>query len=165
MPLDVPARSVVFLDSTVLHYAFVNFANATPQCIRLLKRIADRELTACLSLPVLNDAVHKVMCSEAIARFNRPRSGLVSWMKTNPDRIRELTNAQEVLRLINALPIHFLPVDVAALTDAQQMVAAYGLLASDAMILGLLHRHGIIHLATNDDDFDRVPGLNVWKPR
>jgi len=28
-----------------------------------------------------------------------------------------------------------------------------------------MQRHGISHLATNDDDFDWVPGVTVWKPR
>ena len=165
MPLDVPAGTTVFLDSAILHYAFVSFPAATTQCIRLLKRIADGEVSGCLSLPALNDAVHKVMCSETVARFNRPRAGLVAWMKCNPDRVRQLTNAQEVLRLVGALPIRVLSADLALLQEAQQMVAAYGLLASDAMILALMQRHRITHLATNDDDFDRIPGLTVWKPR
>ena len=26
-------------------------------------------------------------------------------------------------------------------------------------------KHGITHLVTNDNDFDRVPNLAVWKPR
>jgi predicted nucleic acid-binding protein len=38
-------------------------------------------------------------------------------------------------------------------------------LTNDATIVALMRRHGLIHLATNDDDFDRVPGLVVLKPR
>lgn len=41
----------------------------------------------------------------------------------------------------------------------------HGLLTNDSLIVALLQRHGITHLATNDDDFDRVPGITVWKPR
>lgn len=84
MPLDVPANETVFLDSTILHYAFVDFPGATAQCIGLLNRIAGGQVTACLTVPVLSDAVHQVMCSEAKARFNQPRAGLVGWMKSNP---------------------------------------------------------------------------------
>ena len=39
------------------------------------------------------------------------------------------------------------------------------LLTNDAMIVALMRRHGVTHLVTNDNDFDRVPGLTVWKPR
>lgn len=73
MSLNVPAGQTIFLDSTILHYAFVNFADATPQCIELLKRITTQELSGCLTVPVLNDAVHKIMCSEAKERFNQHR--------------------------------------------------------------------------------------------
>lgn len=39
------------------------------------------------------------------------------------------------------------------------------LLTNDAMIVALMQRHELTHLVTNDDDFDHVPGLTVWKPR
>lgn len=165
MPLDVPAGQVVFLDSTILHYAFVSFPGATAQCIELLRRVATQDLAGCLTVPVLNDAIHKVMCSEAKERFNQPRTGLVNWLKSNPHRARELHRALEVLRLVEAMPITVLPVDLADLIQAQGVVQTYGLLASDALILAVMQRHGITHLATNDDDFDSVPGLTVWKPR
>lgn len=166
MPLDnIPAGATVFIDSTILHYAFVHFETATPQCIRLLDRVAKRGLSAYLTIPVLNDAVHMVMCSEAQTRFQRPRAGLVRWMKENPSLIKELTLASDLLSLIAALPVRMLSLDREAMVGAQRMVSAHGLLASDAMIAGLLESHGITHLATNDDDFDRVPDITVWKPR
>jgi predicted nucleic acid-binding protein len=165
MPLDVPTGQSVFLDSTILHYAFVRLPGATPQCIELLKRVAREELAGHLTVPVLNDAVHKVMCSEAKERFNQPRAGMVNWLKANPDRARELTLAAEALRLVETMPITLLPVDLAALLDAQRAVQMHGLLASDALIVAMMNRHGITNLATNDDDFDSVPGLTVWKPR
>jgi predicted nucleic acid-binding protein len=165
MPLNVPAGQRVFLDSTILHYAFVDFAAATSQCLELLQRAARGELAACLTIPVLNDAVHKTMCSEAMDRFERPRAGLVRWLVTNPDRVKQLTNASRALRVIEAMPIEILPVDLADMISAQRAAEMYGLLASDSLIVALMRRHEITHLATNDDDFDSVPGLTVWKPR
>lgn len=47
MPLDLPAGQTVFLDSTVIHYAFVDFPGATRQCIELLYRIATTKLAGC----------------------------------------------------------------------------------------------------------------------
>lgn len=165
MPLDLPPGEWVFLDSTIIHYAFVDFPGATPQCIELLNRVARRELTACLTVPVLNDAVHKVMCSDAAARFNRPRAGLVSWMKSNPTHVRELGRAAEVLRLIEAMPVEVLDAGLATLMEAQQVARDYGLLAGDALIVATMRQHRVSHLATNDDDFDSIAGLTVWKPR
>jgi predicted nucleic acid-binding protein len=162
---EIPGGVTALVDSTILHYACVEFEPATAQCIRFLSRISNAELIACLSVPILNDAVHKVMCSEAVERFHRPRAGLVGWMKRNPERIKELTRASDLLKLIEALPLQLLPLDVESLAGAQRMASTHGLLASDALILALMEKHGIADLATNDDDFDLVPGIQVWKPR
>jgi predicted nucleic acid-binding protein len=40
-----------------------------------------------------------------------------------------------------------------------------GFLTNDASVVARIKRHGIHNLATNDDDFDNVPNLIVWKPR
>jgi hypothetical protein len=50
MPLDPPPGHTIFLDSTIIDYAFVDFPGATAQCIGLLNRVASREPTACLSV-------------------------------------------------------------------------------------------------------------------
>lgn len=161
----IPSGAAVFLDSTIIHYAFVSFGDSTSQCIELLRRIANRDVSGFLSVPVLNDALHKVMCSEAQARFAQPRAGLVRWLKDHSEKVRELTQSGTVLTLIGALPIHILQPDLQTLSEAQQLSRRHGLLAGDAAILALMNEHRVVHIATNDDDFDRVPGLTAWKPR
>ena len=162
---DLPAGTTAFVDSTILHYALVQFEPSTGQCIRFFERVAKQEISACLHIPSLNDAVHKVMCSEAVVRFQRPRAGLVRWMKENPRLVRKLVLASDLLNVVSALPLQMLAVDHVVLVEAQKIVPSYGLLASDALIVALMRQQGIVHLATNDDDFDRVDGITVWKPR
>jgi len=53
----------------------------------------------------------------------------------------------------------------ALLEEAAALSAQLGLLTNDATIVALMHRHALTNLATNDDDFDGVPGVTVWKPR
>jgi len=154
---DLPAGSDVFIDSPILHYAVVTSDPPTQACLRFLRRIAAGEITACISLPVLNDAIHKVMCSEAVSRFNRPRAGIVRWLKDHPDSTAQLTAARELLQLVPALSIRILPLELPSLSDAQDVVLQHGLLASDAIIVAMVRAHGLRHIATNDDDFDRIP--------
>jgi predicted nucleic acid-binding protein len=162
---DIPAGATVLVDSTIFYYACVEFQPATAQCIRFLSRISHTELVACLTVPILNDTVHKVMCSEAVERFHRPRAGLVGWMKRNPEQVRKLTRAGDLLNLIRALPVRILPIGLETLAGAQIVAHRHGLLASDSLILAVMEAHGINELATNDDDFDQAPGISVWKPR
>ena len=39
-----------------------------------------------------------------------------------------------------------------------------GLLSGDALILAVMQTHGLTHLASNDADFDRVPGIVRYGP-
>ena len=97
---DLPAGTTAFVDSTILHYALVQFEPSTGQCIRFFERVAKQEISACLHIPSLNDAVHKVMCSEVVVRFQRPRAGLVRWMKENPRLVRKLVLASDLLNVV-----------------------------------------------------------------
>ena len=39
------------------------------------------------------------------------------------------------------------------------------LLTNDAITVASMERLGLTNLATNDDNFDTVPGFTIWKPR
>jgi hypothetical protein len=39
------------------------------------------------------------------------------------------------------------------------------LLTGDSILLAVMERYKLIHLVTNDPDFERVPGIRVWMPR
>jgi predicted nucleic acid-binding protein len=39
-----------------------------------------------------------------------------------------------------------------------------GLLCGDAVVVAVMQAHGLVHLASNDADFDRVPGLTRYAP-
>ncbi len=68
-------------------------------------------------------------------------------------------------RELTALSLAILPMDGAAIAAAAEVSKQLSLLTNDALIVALMRRHGIEHLATNDDDFDGVPDVTVWKPR
>ena len=115
--------------------------------------------------PGFGHVVHKVMMFEAVVKTGRPRSGIVGWMKRHPDILDHLTEHQIAARRLTALPLDLLPVEGHLLAVASAISATHRLLTNDAIIIGSMQRAGIMHLATNDDDFDRVPGITVWKPR
>jgi predicted nucleic acid-binding protein len=161
----VPDGAHLFLDSTILHYALVDFAPATEACLRLLRRANAGEVVVSTSVPALNDAVHKVLCSEAVSRLNRPRAGLVRWLKEHPDQMRRLSAGDDVLRLCDEVGVRLLGQDAATLRLAQRVIADVGLLAGDALIVATMRAHQVEDIATNDDDFDRLSALRAWKPR
>jgi predicted nucleic acid-binding protein len=69
------------------------------------------------------------------------------------------------MQRLSVVPMTILSVDDQLLRDAIRVAVQYGILTNDAVIVALMQRHGLVHLVTNDDDFDRVGGVTVWKLR
>jgi predicted nucleic acid-binding protein len=47
---------------------------------------------------------------------------------------------------------------------AQAIRSNHGLLTNDSLIVAAAQEYGLDSLASRDDDFDRIPGLTVYKP-
>lgn len=90
---------------------------------------------------------------------------MVGYLKKHPEVIGRLTEWPQAVERLKAVPKQILPADAELLYEATRVAQTHGLLTNDAIIVALMRQHGIMHLATNDDDFDRVPGITVWKPR
>lgn len=165
MALDMPNGTRCFIDANCLYYSLVDEEPFTAPCIALLRRIGSGEIAAVVSSGVVSDVLHKVMLSDATAQFARPRAGLLRWLRDHPEAVCHLNRHVEALKVIRALPLQILPVTLDVLADATPFTKDHGLLMGDAIIAGLMKRHNLQHLVTNDSDFDRVPGITVWKPR
>ncbi|HEC86384.1 MAG TPA: PIN domain-containing protein [Thermoplasmatales archaeon] len=48
--------------------------------------------------------------------------------------------------------------------DFVEISRTYNLMATDAMHVSVMKKHGITNIATNDSDFERVDWIKVWKP-
>ena len=165
MPLDLPAGTDCFIDTNVFVYHLTSRDAEGLACTDFLRRVASGDIRAAVSLPVLADVLHRVMLAEVRARYGVDRAGLVAWIQRHRDRLAGLTETLAACDQIERLPLHVLPLDVSLLRQAMGLSSAHGLLTSDAVIVALMQRHGLAHLVTNDDDFDAVSGLTVWKPR
>lgn len=164
MSLDVPDGSVSFVDTNVLVYHFVENPNFSGDCRSYLRRVVNGQITAVSSEIAVADAIHKVMSEEA-RLLHQLDSGAIRFLQRHPQEIQKLSAFVEAAEQLERIPIQLLPVDFALLREAAEVARTHGLLTTDATIIALMQRHGITHLATNDDDFDRVPGITVWKPR
>ena len=165
MPLDLPDGAACFVDSNILYYALVPTAGITERCVALLERAIAGRIAISVSVPVLSDVLHKVMTSEAAQLTGRDRAGIVGYLGKHPELIAKLKEYPQTMERLSAVPMTVLPVDEQLLRQAARTAVGHGLLTNDAMIVALMERHQLAHLVTNDDDFDRVSGLTIWKPR
>jgi predicted nucleic acid-binding protein len=165
MALDLPDGSTCFVDSNILYYALVSTPTVSEHCIALLDRAIAGHLSVSVSVPVLSDAIHKIMMSEATQLVGRNRSGIVGYLGKHPEIIAQLVEYPQAMPRLSVVPMNTLPVDPELLSDAARLAVQHGLFTNDSLIVALMQRHQLTHLVTNDDDFDRIPGLTLWKPR
>lgn len=165
MSLSIPLGTTCFVDANILYYSLVPMVGVTERCLAFLDRIVANEITACASVAVLADVLHKVMISEVAQITGRDRAGLVGYLGKHPEIIAQLVQYPLVMDRLAVLPLTLLQIDPVLLDHAASLAVSHRLLTGDATILALMHRHAISDLVTNDNDFDNIAGLRIWKPR
>jgi predicted nucleic acid-binding protein len=78
--------------------------------------------------------------------------------------IPNLNAYSQALLKITQIGLQVLPVVQQHVLQASLLSRAHALLTGDALIVAVMQGHGLTHLASNDDDFDRVPGINRYAP-
>lgn len=165
MPLEVPAGESVCIDANIFHYAIIPVPPFTSFVLPFIDRMRRGEFNGYANFQALADAQHKTMTSLAASQYQLTRTSIVGWLKNHPQHVQTLEGLAQAATMLSSLPVDLLPTESKLLDEAAVIGQARGLLTNDSIIVALMQRHGIVHLATNDDDFDRVPGITVWKPR
>lgn len=62
------------------------------------------------------------------------------------------------------LGIQVIPITQPLIEAATLLSQQHGLLTGDALIVAVMQAHRLTHLASMDDDFDRVPGITRYAP-
>jgi predicted nucleic acid-binding protein len=107
---------------------------------------------------------HRLMTLEANQRFGWAAAGMANRLKRHPAEVQQLTWHKRGINEIRAIGLKVLPVEGGDVSLAADVTSQHGLLSNDALIVVLMRRHGLSHLASNDADFDRVPGITRHAP-
>ncbi len=161
---DLLAGASVFLDANTLLYHFTADPQFGAACTELVERIERQELTGFSSTHVVSEVAHRLMTIEASLQFGRPYAGIVGWLKKHPAEVRQLTHFRQAIQEVPRYRIQVLVIPADRLDLAAVVTQQTGLLHNDALIVTLMQLHGLTNLASNDADFDRVPGLTRYAP-
>ena len=105
------------------------------------------------------------MMAEATVVHHLDRAGLVRRLREHPEMIIGLAMHQQVVREVQRIGIHVHSQDTDDLEAAAAISAGEGVLTGDALIIAAMRRLGLSHIATNDEDFERIPDLTCYFPR
>lgn len=164
MPLDIPDGSEVFVDANIFVYHFSGPTDLTESCSEFLQRIAEAKLSAHTSTLALAETLHRLMIIEASSKLHLEPKGAVRHLKTHPSDAKTLTGHLVTIEAVLAMGVKALPIEIEDVVRGNDLKKEFGLLTNDSINLAVMGRHRLKHLATNDLDFERVPGLTVWRP-
>ena len=160
---DLLGGERLFRDANPMVYHFGAHPALGPACTQLLRRIENQELAAFTSTHVLSEAAHHLMTLEAATRFGWT-SKVVQHLKQQPTAIQQLSAFRQAVEKVPQLGIQVLTVPPDLIATAAALSQQHGLLSNDALIVAVMQANGLTRLASNDADFDRVPGLTRYGP-
>jgi predicted nucleic acid-binding protein len=160
---DLPANAKLFVDANTLVYHFEPHATFGPACTALVKSIELGHLIGFSSAHVIGEVAHRLMTLEATSRFGWS-SKVLQRLRHNAVAIQQLTRFEQAVLRIPQLRIQVLPMSDASMQSAVGLARQFGLLINDAVVVAVMQAQGLTNLASNDSDFDRVPGITRYAP-
>jgi len=161
---DIPEGAVCYLDATIFYYHLVGVPILSDDCSDLLKRIELGRVHGITSSVALAEATHKVMLAEVVQRYGVAHQGLIARLKRHPVLLDGLTSHHRVVATVRGLRLHVEAITLEILARGADLSTQERLLTNDALTLAVMQQLGVTVLATNDDDFDTITGITVYKP-
>jgi predicted nucleic acid-binding protein len=161
---EIPSGIQVFVDANILTYYFLQSQPFVEACDAFFERVASRDLRAFTSADAAADVIRRIMISEAIARFELEPRAAVSHLKAHPEMVKQLQHFRRIPGDLARARIHILDVTYRELHASKQYREEHGLLTRDSIILAVMRRNKLVHIATNDRDFERIASIEVWLP-
>ena len=159
---EIPSGERIFIDTNIFLYSAFGHPTFDLACKEFLKRVQKCEITGFSSDSVLNEVFHKLMVAEVADNLDLDGRNAVSIIKKRPELIEGLKNVWAEMELIKSFNIVVL--SGSAFPEFIEVSKRYKLMATDAVHIAYMHAFEINSIATNDNDFERVEGLKLWKP-
>lgn len=161
----LPRSSDVFIDANIFLYHILKHPKLFLRCHDFFRGIESGAYNGFTSTLVLNEVLHKLMLAEATQTYGlKSEHNAANLLKQNPEKISGLFQVWKTYAIIKDYPIVIYGCNPSVLDMAVDISKRYGLLISDATHLAVIKSEGIANIATNDRDFQRIDGINVYKP-
>jgi len=162
---DIPYGTSLLFDTNIFVYWALDHPRFGESCEKLVGRVNDQEIEGVIPSVVLNELLHRLMIAEIIGNHwaAHPLEA-VKLMKHDPDTIQQLKKPWEVYRYLISTNFIIIEEFNGITQTTFDLSKTYSLLAKDAAILAYAKKFKISSIATNDNDFTRIPWLVCWKP-
>lgn len=162
---SIPPGTSVFIDANIFLFDIFEDTEFGDASYKFIKKIESMEIKGYTSTLVLDEVLFKMILMEASNKLNVPMKNVVRLLKKEPDKLAALEKSWENIREIHNMEnLTILGVTPAIFKDAVEIAQTCKLLPHDATHAAVTKEMNIRNIATNDEDFERVDFLSVWKP-
>ncbi len=158
---DINPGTEVFIDSNIFIYHFTGVSN---ECSEFLSRCEDGEIIGITSVNVLLEVLHRLMMIEAVNKKLVKPPNILKKLRSKPEKIRELNEYFMNTLKIKEFGVIIKPIDFEVILLSQSIRAGYGLMVNDSVIIANMKKEGIVSLASNDKEFQRIEGISLYSP-
>ncbi len=106
-----------------------------------------------------------MILTETSEKFHISIKDTVTFLKKNPNKIPFLESSwNNINRIQNIENLNIKGVTPEIFERSVGIAKTNMLLSHDALHLTVMQSMGLSDIATNDNDFERIEGITVWKP-
>jgi predicted nucleic acid-binding protein len=162
---QIPGNAAVFIDTNIFLYHFGPDPKFGAECQLMFDGITKyQRFTAYTSTLVLSEVAHQLMIMVAVTQLGLPLAGVTKRLQNHPSEVQKLRRFRQAIDDIPRLGVEVLPIDRHISPLAASLSQLHGLLTHDAITLACMQDELIVHIASNDADFDRAPGITRYAP-
>jgi predicted nucleic acid-binding protein len=161
---QLPPAAAIFFDANTLVHHFTQEPRYGAACTQLVKQVEQQQFSGFTSTHALADVSHRLMTIEAMERMGWSQAGVTPRLRKHRHVIGQLSTNQQAISGFHRLGIQVLPVTQPLVEAAAKLTQQFLLLTGDALIVAVMQQHGLTCLASNDSDFDCVPGIIRYAP-
>jgi predicted nucleic acid-binding protein len=89
-------------------------------------------------------------------------SKVTQHLRQNPSAVMQLSKFHQAVAEVPKMGIQIFTIPETFIENAAMVSRQTGLLSEDALILAIMRHLGLTTIASNDSDFDAVPGLTRY---
>lgn len=160
----IPDGSKVFIDSNIFIYHLTKFDKFAESSLAFFQRVETGLILGYTSTLVLAEVLHRLMIIEACNKLSLPPKKLLDYLKTNPEKIKLLTDHLGAYSFIEKMGVFFFTVSAREIEQSNSLKREYNLFTNDAINLAVMKNNSITLLASNDPDFEKIDLITLCKP-
>ncbi|NLL11151.1 MAG: type II toxin-antitoxin system VapC family toxin [Methanomicrobiales archaeon] len=162
---EISDNSRVIVDSNIFIYSALRHPKYHRSCYNLFTKIEEGHIRGYIPSIVIQEVLHRLMIAE-LQKISGEKDlqKIKNHIRKNPQLFKTLSICWTAVEQIFKMGFTVLGETADSIHKSILFSQKYSLFAKDSVILSIMDTYGIDTLVTNDNDFQSIPWLQIYKP-